>query len=129
MLWPWNLKTNYLRGKWAEFVARCYLRLNGYHILAHNYTKQRGAYAGEIDIIARHRKTIVFVEVKQRHLLENAFYAITPKQQQRIMCMAQNYMRCHPQFSGYDMRFDAVFICLPLTVRHLKNAWIASSGF
>lgn len=123
MLWPWNLKTNYSRGKWAEFLARSYLRLHGYRILARNYVHLRGAYAGEVDIIACRHHTIVFVEVKQRNKMENALYAITPKQQQRIMNMAQNYMRIHPEFSGYDMRFDAVFICLPLTIKHLPNAW------
>lgn len=123
MLWPWKLKTNYSRGKWSEFLARAYLRLHGYHILAQNYINLRGAYAGEIDIIARHRHTIVFVEVKQRRRMENALYAITQKQRQRIMNMAQNYMRLHPEFSGYDMRFDAVFICLPCTIYHLPNAW------
>lgn len=123
MLWPWNLKTNYNRGKWAEFLARNYLRLHGYHILARNYVNHRGAYAGEVDIIARYRHTIVFVEVKQRQGMEKALYAIMPKQRQRIMNMAQNYMRLHPEFNGYDIRFDAVFICLPFNIYHLPNAW------
>lgn len=123
MLLPWNLKTNYLHGKWAEFLARNYLRLHGYRILARNYVKGRGVYAGELDIVAQKGRTLVFVEVKQRQRLEQAFYAITPKQRERIIYGAQNFIKFNPQYKGYDVRFDAVFICLPFTVKHIANAW------
>lgn len=129
MLLPWNLKTNYLRGKWSEFVARSYLRLHGYHILARNYVKGRGVYAGELDIVACKKHTVVFVEVKQRRKMERAFYAISPKQRQRITYGAQNFIKFNPQYMGYDVRFDAVFICLPLSVIHIRNAWQISPDY
>lgn len=51
-------------GKAAEFLARLYLRCKGYHIIAANVITGKGTNAGEIDIIARRRKLIIFAEVK-----------------------------------------------------------------
>ena len=42
---------NYRSGKWAEFLARLYLWLQGYQIVAKNIIVGRGTTAGEIDII------------------------------------------------------------------------------
>ncbi len=123
MLLPWNLKTNHHRGKWAEFLARMYLRAHGYTILAHNYINHRGVYAGEIDIVAYNNRTVIFVEVKQRRRMERALYSITPHQRERINYMAYNYMRFHPEYKGCDVRFDAVFVRLPFTIKHIINAW------
>ena len=75
---------NYRSGKWAEFLARLYLRLHGYQIVAKNIIVGRGTTAGEIDIIACKHKCLVFVEVKKRRTLDEAAYAITLKQRQRL---------------------------------------------
>ena len=50
-------------GVWGEKTAARYLRRNGYRILGR---RVRVGRRDEIDIIARHRKTLVFVEVKTR---------------------------------------------------------------
>jgi putative endonuclease len=47
-------------GKLGEQIAERFLLKKGYQILNRNYRKLHG----EIDIIARERKTLVFVEVK-----------------------------------------------------------------
>jgi putative endonuclease len=44
-------------------LARRFLRKNGYKILYRNF---RGHSGGEIDIVARDRDTLVFIEVKTR---------------------------------------------------------------
>jgi len=49
-------------GKESESIAVRYLKRNGYKILEQNYRNQ----LGEIDIIAKDKKTLVFVEVKAR---------------------------------------------------------------
>ncbi|MDP4857645.1 MAG: YraN family protein, partial [Desulfobacterales bacterium] len=49
-------------GKAGESIAARFLRKMGYRILEQNYR----TVLGEIDIIARDRDTLVFVEVKAR---------------------------------------------------------------
>jgi putative endonuclease len=52
-------------GNYGEQVATSWLRSQGCKILARNY---RGPRKGEVDIIARDRKLLLFVEVKTRRL-------------------------------------------------------------
>ena len=49
-------------GKKGETVAVRYLKKQGYRIIEQNYRSK----AGEIDIIAREKQSLVFVEVKTR---------------------------------------------------------------
>jgi len=110
------------KGNFAEFYARCLLRLKGYRIIAKNFITGRGTTAGEIDIIALKQKTIVFVEVKERQTLENALYAIKPIQQKRIINAAKFYLARHAKYQTHDVRFDSVFVS-KLKIKHIKNAW------
>lgn len=116
---------NYRSGKWAEFLARLYLRLHGYRIVAKNIIVGRGTTAGEIDIIACKHKCLVFVEVKKRRTLDEAAYAIALKQRQRLIKGAAVFVGNQPQYRDYDIRFDAVLVKLPFSIRHLQNAWTA----
>ena len=118
--------TNWQSGRWAEFVARNWLRCKGYKIITANYKTGRGTHAGEIDFIATKNKTLIFVEVKKRSSLDIAAYAIHPQQQQRIARGAEAFLQKHPQYYKYDIRFDAVLITFPLRIRHIKNAWISN---
>ena len=52
----------HLTGRWGEEKAAAFLRRKGYKIIGMNYACRMG----EIDIIARNRKFIVFAEVKLR---------------------------------------------------------------
>jgi len=64
--WPWrNSSTpeHIRRGTLGEKLARRFLRKNGYKILYRNF---RGRSGGEIDIVARDKDTLVFIEVKTR---------------------------------------------------------------
>lgn len=110
-------------GHIAEFMARCYIRIKGYRIVAKNYITGKGTHAGEIDFIAKRGKTLVFVEVKKRSSIENAAYAIKPIQQQRIRNAAQSFIGCNPQYQNYDIRFDAILIAFPCHIKHITNAW------
>ena len=78
-----------LSGKWAKISPARELCRRGYAILDRRY---RTRY-GEIDIIARHGATIVFVEVKARR--DDAFggagAAVTAWKQRRIVRMASDY--------------------------------------
>ena len=50
-------------GNYGERVAADWLRAQGCKILAKNF---RGTHRGEVDIVARDRKLLLFVEVKTR---------------------------------------------------------------
>ena len=114
---------NYRRGKYAEFLARLFMRIHGYRIVAKNYITGRGTTAGEIDFVACRGKTLAFIEVKQRTSIANAAYAISITQQKRLIRGAQNFIKNNPQYAGYDVRFDAILIRLPFSICHIQNAW------
>ncbi|MDD4556049.1 MAG: YraN family protein [Alphaproteobacteria bacterium] len=115
--------TNNFSGKYAEFLARLLFRFKGFSILQKNYKTGKGTHAGEIDFIAKKGKLIVFVEVKKRKTLEDASYAIKEAQQQRITNGAKAFLKHNPCYQNCDCRFDAVLVKLPLSIKHLKNAW------
>ena len=94
-------------GKDSEQYAAQYLKKQGYKILETNYKTK----SGEIDIIAKHRGELVFVEVKARHSNRygNPKYAITPKKQAKIASVALNYLKATKQMNK-RARFDVVVI-------------------
>ena len=115
--------SNNKSGYAAECLARCFLRLKGYRILAKNYVTGRGTNAGELDIVARKGKTLVFIEVKKRRNLEEAAEAIFETQKQRISKGAEAFLKHHPNYQNHDVRFDAILVKLPFEIRHIENAW------
>ena len=78
----------------------------GYRILAKRFRTPHG----EIDLVARRRNLLVFVEVKARASLDEAAYAVTPRQQRRIIDAAQAWLMAHPEHAEFDLRFDAMLI-------------------
>lgn len=107
----------------AEFLARLYLRCKGYHILYKNKKRLYKTSAGEVDFIALKKHTLVFVEVKKRKTIEQARYAIKPTQQKRIISAAKLFMKQHPMYQTFNIRFDAVLVKFPFYIVHIKNAW------
>ena len=115
--------TNKNSGKLAEFIARLYFRLKGYKIIAKNHKGALKMPAGEVDFIALKRKTLVFVEVKKRQSIENAYYAIKPNQQKRIINAAKLFIKRHRIYQNFNVRFDAFVVCFPFKIVHIENAW------
>jgi putative endonuclease len=107
----------------AENKASAYLIAKGYRILARRF---RTPY-GEIDIVARRRNLLAFVEVKARATLDDAAYSVTSQQQQRIVAAAQAWLMAHPEHANFDMRFDAILIAPKHLPRHLMAAFDASA--
>jgi putative endonuclease len=107
----------------AESRAAAYLMAKGYRILAKRF---RTPY-GEIDLVARKRNLLVFIEVKARASLDEAAYAVTPRQQARIIDAAQAWLMTHPEHAEFDLRFDAVLIAPRRLPRHLLAAFDAST--
>lgn len=101
--------TSYQVGLYSEFLARMYLRLHGYKILKKRYITGKNTNRAEIDIIAKHRNTIVFVEVKSRKSVSAAWEAITPQQSLRLRRAADTYL-IQNHWMG-DARFDVIVVC------------------
>ena len=78
---------------------------------------------GEIDIIARHADTIVFVEVKARHTLDDAALSLLPRQQQRIAAAAGAWLAAHPEDAERNVRFDAILVAPGKIPRHIPAAF------
>ena len=81
---------------------------------------------GEIDIVARRRGVLVFVEVKAREKLEDAAEAIGKRQQSRIIAAAEFWLAGHPRDASGDIRFDVVLVAPGRLPVHLPGAFDAS---
>jgi putative endonuclease len=106
----------------AETRAAAFLIAKGYRILARRFRTPHG----EIDIVARRRNLVAFVEVKARASLDDAAYAVTPRQQARIIAAAELWLMAHPEHAGYDLRFDAMLIAPRRLPHHVMAAFDAS---
>ena len=107
----------------AESKAAAYLMAKGYRVLAKRF---RTPY-GEIDLVARKRNLIAFIEVKARASLDEAAYAVTPRQQRRIIDAAQAWLMAHPEHAEFELRYDAILIAPRRLPRHLIAAFDASA--
>jgi putative endonuclease len=107
----------------AEARAAAYLMAKGYRILAKRFKTPYG----EIDLVARKRNLIAFIEVKARTSLDDAAYAVTARQQARIINAAQAWLMAHPEHAEFDLRFDAILIAPRRLPRHLLAAFDAST--
>ena len=115
--------TNYRAGHFAEKMALLWLMLRGYWPVAMNFVVGRGTGAGEVDLIVKRGKTLVFVEVKKRPTEEKGRLAIYPKNQARITRTSEVFLARHPKYQNFNIRYDAVFISPKRWPKHLINAW------
>jgi putative endonuclease len=106
----------------AEARAAAWLMAMGYRILARRFRTPHG----EIDLVARKRDLVAFIEVKARASLDDAAYAVTPRQQARIIAAAQAWLMAHPEHAEFELRFDAILIAPRRLPRHLLAAFDAS---
>jgi putative endonuclease len=110
-------------GRKSEAIAAGQLKKQGYRILELNYRTK----LGEIDIIAKDRDTIVFVEVKARksNSFGNPKFAVTFQKQKKISMIALYYLKSTKQ-SNAKARFDVVSIVSgkgSLDLEIIKNAF------
>jgi putative endonuclease len=110
-------------GAWGEEQAAGYLKRRGMKILQRNLRTP----VGEIDIVARDRKTLVFVEVKTRQsqLFGTPQEAVGAHKQRQIIRTAQWYLSAHPA-GKLQPRFDVVAVLKlgeQVRVEHIVNAF------
>lgn len=115
-------------GKDSESLAARHLKKNGYKILEQNYRNK----LGEIDIIAKEKETLVFVEVKARktHVFGNPKWAVTYKKQRKISMVALYYLKATKQ-THVKARFDVVSLSLTKDnsqIEIIKNAFELAYG-
>jgi putative endonuclease len=115
-------------GQKSESVAARHLKKNGYKILEQNYRNK----LGEIDIIAKDKGTLVFVEVKARKSSRfgSPKWAVTPKKQRTISMVALSYLKATSQ-SRIKARFDVVAISSSKNnprIEIIKNAFELAYG-
>lgn len=115
-----------LLGPWGEEKAAGFLRRKGYALVASNYRCK----FGEIDLVVKNRRYLVFVEVKLR---KNAEFAqarefVDYRKQQRLRTTASMYLSRYP--TSLQPRFDVIEIYAPqgtetkkLIINHLEDAF------
>lgn len=107
------------RGRFGEGLAALYLRLQFYRILA---TRVKTP-VGEIDLIARRGRTVIFVEVKLRRNITGLGAALDAVNRRRIGRAAQYFLTRHPKLTDYTLRFDVIFLAPFVWPHHVKGAF------
>ena len=112
-------------GKRGEEEAARFLKKRGFRIVDRNVRSR----FGEIDLVARDGKTLVFVEVKARRESDGdpPEAAVTGGKQRRLGQLAQHYLKWK-RLGEVPCRFDVVAVTLDArdhvkTLRHLPAAF------
>ena len=117
------MTTNYQKGHLAEKIACLFLIFKGWWPLALNFVVGRGTGAGEVDLIMKRGKTLIFVEVKYRPTLIQAMEAISVQNQIRVAKTSAVFLQKNPRYQNYRIRYDAVLMAPRRWPKHLPNAW------
>ena len=96
-------------GRKGEEIALQFLKRKGYRIIERNYVCK----LGEMDIIAREKDTLVFVEVKARTstVFGPPQLAVNSSKQRQLSKVALNFLR-EKRIGDVKARFDVVAILL-----------------
>lgn len=111
-------------GQSGEEAALEYFRRRKYEILRRGFRFQRG----EIDIIARDRETLVFIEVKTRQRWEHGRpeESVTPAKQRRIRRVAEAYLALN-NLPDIPCRFDILSLYFRenegYAIHHIRDAF------
>lgn len=113
-------------GQWGEEQAALFLQRQGYEIVERRWRCR----FGEIDLIARNREYLIFVEVKLR---KNAAFAharefVDFRKQEKLRTTARLYLASHP--TRLQPRFDVAEVYAPYgiqtrqpEIRYWENAF------
>jgi len=110
-------------GDWGENKAVEFLRGKKYKIIEQNWQNKWG----EIDIIAKKKGVLIFVEVKtiKKQLNFSPFDQINQKKQKQLMKMAQIYLSSNKLSLETPHQIDIIAIertSSETNITHLKNA-------
>jgi putative endonuclease len=105
----------------GESRAAAFLIAKGFRILARRWRSP----LGEIDIVAKRGRLLVFAEVKARANLGEAAESVNVRQRRRIAAAAEIWLANHPDESIHDIRFDAILVAPGKLPRHIPAAFEA----
>jgi putative endonuclease len=110
-------------GNEGEKIAAAYLKKNGYRICETNFR----CPLGEIDIIARDRSELVFIEVKTRKTRKMGYpeQAVGNRKQKKMSQLALVYLQ-KKKLADTSARFDVMAITLlpdGNEIKLIKNAF------
>lgn len=118
-----NPPNNRPKGILGESIAAAYLQKKGYRLIARNFTIR----GGELDLIATHQNTLVFIEVKTRSGTQfgTAEEAITPWKLRALIKTAQFFSLQQPKLPK-ALRIDLVAVHLSQFgelehIEHIEN--------
>ena len=116
-------------GQLGEEIASTYLKNHRYKILDRNYTKNiAGMKFGELDIVAKKKDIIVFVEVKTKKSDDNIDPEdrVNSQKRTKIAKMAEIWLNQHKVTQNIKWQIDVIAVNLDLTtkeaqIRHFEN--------
>ncbi len=111
-------------GDAGEKLAVRFLKKRGYRVLERNYRCREG----EVDIVARHKDCLVFVEVRTRTGSDfgTPEESVTPVKKDRLVTTALTYLQTHGNLPA-DWRIDLVAVEMdakgkPSRIELIENA-------
>ncbi|MEK7600403.1 MAG: YraN family protein [Patescibacteria group bacterium] len=112
-------------GNYAEDLAAQFLVRKGYEVLARNWRRPWG----ELDIIARIRELVVFVEVKAGRGSGAHFQPelhVTGEKIKKLLRTARTYLVAHDHSPEQEWQIDVISVTVDVAaqkahIRHYKN--------
>jgi putative endonuclease len=114
-------------GEHGERLAAAHLKARGYELLDKNFRTR----FGELDLVARHGRTLVFCEVKTRMAPDpfGPLVSVGPRKRKQLRRMAGQWLNEHGGRSATsDARFDVIGLTVDrsgrvLALEHLEGAF------
>ncbi len=104
-------------GRIAEDEVALFWQGKGFAILA----QRLRTGAGEIDLVVANAGVLVFVEVKARKTMAEAAYAVSPRQQARLLEAASLALATHEDWDRPSVRFDVALVYAG-GIEHIEDA-------
>jgi len=112
------------RGVTAETLCVVWLVLRGYRII----DRRLRTPVGEIDIVARRRRTLAIIEVKARADRRRALESISTRQRRRLARAAGWLIAGRPGLAALNIRFDVMAVTPWRIPHHVIDAWRPDDG-
>ncbi len=116
-----NPQTTYELGIAAENQALAFLAQQGLQLIIRNYR----CYSGEIDLIMRDQRDVVFVEVRKRTWQDygTALESITYGKRKKLIRAATHFLQLKRWLYKINSRFDVVLIQHQDEIEWIKHAF------
>lgn len=108
----------YSGGFEAEQQAALILGALGFTVLA----RRLRTPVGELDLIVADPTLLLIVEIKRRPTLQEAAYALTARQSQRLLSAADYVLSTHPEWNRDAIRIDVIIFDAAMRARRIQDA-------